>query len=129
MMAGHTERDRAAAPGSKTITVTGAATVSVAPDEAMLTFVVESDGVEPGTSMAANAIGVGSLLTRLSAEGVDVAATQTANVSVYPIRTYDPKTGQESLTGYRSQNTVVVRLRGADMTAAAGKLLSAGLEA
>jgi uncharacterized protein YggE len=48
---------------------------------------------------------------RLNAEGVEDAAMETSNVSVYPIRTYDPKTGKESLTGYRSQNTVTVTLK------------------
>ena len=118
-----------AAPGPTTMTVTGAATVYAVPDEAVITFVVESDGVEPGVSMSANAAEVEKVLARLSAEGVGGAETQTANVNVYPIRTYDPKTGQESLAGYRSQNTVVVRLRGSDMQAKAGRLLSAGLEA
>jgi uncharacterized protein YggE len=116
-------------PGSGTIMAIGMATVSVAPDEAMLTFVLENDGAEPGLAMTANAVGVRKLTARLSAEGVSGDAMQTANVSVCPVRAYDPKTGQESLTGYRSRNTVTVKLRGGGTPELAGKLLSAGLDA
>jgi uncharacterized protein YggE len=44
---------------------------------------------------------------------------------VYPIRTYDPKTGQETLSGYRSQNTVTVTLKDARTV---GKVLAASVE-
>ena len=120
---------RASASASRTITVTGTATVHAAPDEALLTFLVESDGAEPSVSMAANAAAVERVLTRLATEGATSSEMRTANVSVYAIRTYDPKTGQESLAGYRAQNSVVVRLQGSEMAAVAGRLLSAGLDA
>ncbi|OFW61239.1 MAG: hypothetical protein A2133_11125 [Actinobacteria bacterium RBG_16_64_13] len=108
-----------------TITVQGKATVSSAPDEAILTLAVESDGSDPAASMNANSAAVAKVLERLKAEGVDSANIETANVTVMAIRTYNPQTGQETLTGYRSQNTVTVTLTDA---AVVGKVLSAAVE-
>jgi uncharacterized protein YggE len=109
-----------------TITVIGKATVKSAPDEAVVTLAVESDGTEPGTSMNANAAATTKVMERLKAIGVESAAIETANVTVYPIRTYNPQTGEETLTGYRSQNSVTVTLKEAQMI---GKVLAAAVEA
>ena len=112
-----------------TITVVGSATVSSVPDQAALSLTVESDGTTPGAAMNANAAEVTKVLERLKAEGVDAAAIRTAYVNVYPIRTYNPDTGEETLAGYRAQNTVTVTLKGAAIADTAGRLLSAALEA
>ena len=66
------------------------------------------------------------VLDRLKSEGVAAEAIETTNVSVYPIRTYNPETGQETLTGYRAQNSVTVTLADAGQV---GKVLSAAVEA
>jgi uncharacterized protein YggE len=121
----------AANPGSgvgstDTITVVGAATVTSPPDEALLTLTVESDGKDPAASMNKNSAAVAAVLERLKGQNIDEADIKTANVSVYPIRTYDPQTGAEKLTGYRSQNSITVTL--AD-TKQVGKVLSAAVEA
>lgn len=124
---GDSSRDEgsAAIGAINTITVAGRATVSSAPDEAVLTLSVESDGADPGASMNANSIAVTKVLERLAAEGVDKASIETANVTVNAIRTYNPQTGVETLTGYRSQNTVTVTLTDAQMV---GKVLAAAVE-
>jgi uncharacterized protein YggE len=111
---------------ANTITVTGNATESSAPDEAVLTLTVESDGTDPGAALNANAVSVQKVLDRLKSEGVAAEAIETTNVSVYPIRTYNPDTGQEKLTGYRAQNSVTVTLADAKQV---GKVLSAAVEA
>lgn len=116
----------AAAGAPNTITVVGNAIESSAPDEAVLTLTVESDGVDPGASLNANAVAVQKVLDRLKSEGVAAEKIETANVSVYPIRSYNPDTGQETLTGYRAQNSVNVTLADAQQV---GKVLSAAVEA
>jgi uncharacterized protein len=108
-----------------TITVIGKATVTAAPDEAVLTLAVENEASEAGASLDANSAATKKVMERLKAEGVGDSAIETSNVSVYPIRTYDPKTGKESLTGYRSQNTVTVTLKDARTV---GKVLAASVE-
>ncbi len=109
-----------------TITVLGKATVSSPPDEAVLTLTVESDGTDPGAAMNANSAAVTKVMERLKAEGVEATAIETANVTVYPVRAYNQQTGEETLTGYRAQNTVTVTLKDAD---AVSKVLSAAVEA
>ena len=108
-----------------TITVVGKATVQSAPDEATVTLTVENDGTEPGAVLNSNSKSIQQVLDRLKAEGIEDSAVQTSNVSVYPIRTYDPKSGKESLTGYRAQNSVTVTLKDAALV---GKVLAASVE-
>lgn len=109
-----------------TITVLGKATVTSAPDEAVVSLTVESDGVDPAAAMNANSASVTEVMERLKTEGIESAATETANVSVYPNRQYNPQTGEEKLIGYRAQNTVTVTLKDA---AVIGKVLAAAVEA
>ena len=128
---GETEAGAALAAASgaiaspNTITVVGKATVQSAPDEAVLTLTVENDGADPGAVLDSNSKSIQQVLDRLKAEGIEDSAIQTSNVSVYPIRTYDPKSGKESLTGYRAQNSVTVTLKEAALV---GKVLAASVE-
>lgn len=109
-----------------TITVLGTATVTSAPDEAVVTLTVESDGADPAAAMNANSSAVNDVLERLKAEGVEESAIETTNVTVYPNRQYNPQTGEESLIGYRAQNSVSVTLEDAE---AVSRVLSAAVEA
>lgn len=117
--------DPSAVGAMNTITVQGKGTISSAPDEATITLAVENEGAEPGLVLDENSTSMKKVLERLKAEGVEESAIRTANVSVHPIRTYDPQTGRESLTGYRAQNSVTVKLRDA---ATIGKILAASVE-
>ncbi|MCL5735443.1 MAG: SIMPL domain-containing protein [Actinobacteria bacterium] len=108
-----------------TITVVGKAKVSSAPDEAVLSLSVETEAADPAKALDANSQSTQKVIDRLKSEGVEESAIRTANVTVYPIRTYDPKTGKESLTGYRAQNAVTVTLKDALKV---GKVLAAAVE-
>ncbi|OFV80451.1 MAG: hypothetical protein A2W26_09420 [Acidobacteria bacterium RBG_16_64_8] len=114
------------ATSPNTITVVGDATVSSAPDEAVLTLTIETDGDDPGTAMNQNAEAVTAVIDRLKQEDVEDGDIETANVSVYPIRSYHPETGKETLVGYRCQNSIRVTLADADVV---GRVLSAAVEA
>jgi len=107
------------------ITVVEDATVKSAPDEAVLTLSVESDGNDPATAMNRNSSSVSEVVERIKREGVKDEDLETANVAVYPIRTYT-ETGQEKLTGYRATNSIVVTVSDPKQV---GKLLSAAIEA
>jgi len=108
-----------------TVMVIGRADIRSIPDEAVVTLTEESDGVEPALAMNANSAAMARMLERLRVEGVDDEAVETVNISVFPVRTYDPQTGQETLVGYRAQNTVTVTLRDMNMV---GKVLAAAVE-
>ncbi|NLO28106.1 MAG: SIMPL domain-containing protein [Actinobacteria bacterium] len=109
-----------------TITVIGKATVTSAPDEAVIRLTVESDGADPAAAMNVNSTSVAEVMERLKAEGIESTAIETANVSVFPNRQYNPQTGEENLIGYRAQNTITVTLKDA---AVIGKVLAAAVEA
>jgi uncharacterized protein YggE len=83
----------------ETIMVIGTATVKSAPNEAVLNLSVEADGVEPGLAANADSAAVRGVIDRLTAEGVEDADIETANVSVHPIRTCDPR-GRGRTAGY-----------------------------
>jgi uncharacterized protein YggE len=121
-----TVQPASAAGAPDTITVSGKGTVTTAPDEAVLTLTVESEAPDPGAALDATSQATKKVLERLKAEGAEETAVETSNISLYPIRTYDPQTGEESLTGYRAQNTVTVTLTEA---LTVGKVLAASVEA
>jgi uncharacterized protein YggE len=108
-----------------TITVVGEATVKSAPDEAVLTLAVESDGKDPATAMNRNSAAVSDVVERIKREGAKDDDIETANVSVYAIRTYT-ETGQEKLAGYRATNSILVTVPDAKQV---GKVLSAAIDA
>lgn len=109
-----------------TISVNGTATVTAVPDEAVITVSVETDGATPAAALDANSKQAQAVVDRLKAEGVPEEAIDTQNVTVYPLRTYNPETGEESLSGYRAQNTVTVTLTD---IAQVGTILAAATEA
>ncbi len=121
-----TSQPAVAAGAPDTITVSGKGTVTSAPDEAVLTLTVESEGPDPAAALDANSQATEKVMQRLKAEGVEDSAIETSNVSLYPVRTYDPNTGKESLTGYRATNTITVTLTDALVV---GKVLAASVEA
>lgn len=110
---------------SNTVTVTGRATVTSTPDEAVVTLTVEKEAATAPAAMDAASVTTQQVMDRLKADGIEDSAIETASVTLYPIRTYDPNTGKETLTGYRAQNTITVTLSDAPTV---GKVLAAGVE-
>jgi uncharacterized protein len=113
------------AGAANTVTVNGDATVTSPPDEAVIVLTVENDGATAPAAMDATSTQSNQLLAKLKGVGIEDAAIQTSSVTLYPVRTYDPTTGKETLTGYRAQNSVKVTLKDAPTVA---KVLAAGVE-
>jgi len=97
-------------PLFNTITVSGTGTVSTLPDEAVIQIAVETSATTAAAALDANSKQTQKVLARLKADGVPDSAVETTNVAVYPNRTYDPKTGQETTAGYQATNSVNVTL-------------------
>jgi len=108
-----------------TVTVNGTATVTSPPDEAVIVLTVENDGTTATAAMDATSTQSNQLLAALGTAGIEDSAIQTTSVTLYPVRTYDPTTGKETLTGYRAQNSVKVTLKDA---ATVAKVLAAGVD-
>ena len=108
-----------------TVTVNGQATVTTPPDEAVVVLTVENDAPVAADAMNATSTETQKMVDRLKSDGIPESAIQTSSITLYPVRTYDPQSGKETLTGYRAQNSIKVTLKDAAMVA---KVLAAGVE-
>jgi uncharacterized protein YggE len=92
------------------ISVTGEATVSVAPDEARIDAGVTSEAKTAREASDANNAAMGKVLLALKSASIDEKDYQTSRLSLLP--QYAPnRTGPNAITGYRASNRVSIRLR------------------
>jgi len=92
------------------VTVTGTATVAVAPDTAMIRIGVTSQGKNARAASEANAKQMTAVLNAIKANGIDARDIQTSRLSLQP--QYDAsKQGPARLTGFQVTNQVTVRIR------------------
>jgi uncharacterized protein len=93
----------------KLITVTGQATVSVAPDTAAIRIGVSSRGKTAREASDANAKRMTAVLTAIKASGIAERDIQTSRLSLQP--QYDPnKGGTASLLGFQVTNQLTVKI-------------------
>jgi uncharacterized protein YggE len=101
------------------ISVTGEASVSVAPDQAQIEGGVTSDAETAREASEANNAAMGKVLLALKAAGVAEKDIQTSRLSLQP--QYPPnRSGPAPVVGYRASNRVTVRLH--DVTRVAGAI-------
>jgi uncharacterized protein len=92
------------------VSVTGEATVSVAPDQAQIEGGVTSDARTAREASEANNAAMNKVLQALKGAGIEERDTQTSRLSLQP--QYAPnRTGTSPITGYRASNRVTIRLR------------------
>jgi uncharacterized protein len=91
------------------ITVSGEATISVAPDRAEIEAGVTSDAKTAREASDANNAAMGKLLLALKAANIDEKDIQTSRLSLQP--QYPPnRPGPSPVVGYQASNRVTVRL-------------------
>jgi len=92
------------------ITVSGEATISVAPDLAQIDAGVTSDAKTAREASDANNAAMGKVLLALKGAGIEAKDYQTSRLSLQP--QYPPnRSGPSPIVGYRASNRVTVRLR------------------
>jgi uncharacterized protein YggE len=92
------------------ISVTGEATVSVAPDQAQIDAGVTSEAKTAKEASDANNSAMGKVLLALKGAGLEEKDYQTSRLSLQP--QYAPnRTGPSAIVGYRASNRVTIRLR------------------
>ena len=91
-----------------TIVVSGMGQATAMPDKATINVSVQNDGATSAEALDANSKDTQKVLDRLKSEGIASKDIETANVAVYPNYTYDDKTGQQTLAGYRAENSITV---------------------
>lgn len=116
-----------AMPADGRIVVTGSATVSGAPDTAMVTLSVVTDAATAGDALTGNSADTTKLIDAVKAAGVAAADVQTSGFSVYP--RYADRTDDDApprIAGYTVRNGVSVRVREVGKL---GELLDAAVRA
>jgi uncharacterized protein YggE len=96
-------------PPPPMITVSGEASISVAPDEAEIEAGATSDAKTAREASDANNTTMGKLLLALKAANIDSKDIQTSRLSLQP--QYAPNHNPPTVSGYRASNHVTVRLR------------------
>jgi uncharacterized protein len=103
------------------ISVTGEATLSVAPDQAQIDGGVTSDAKTAREASDANNAAMGKVLQALKAAGIAEKDIQTSRLSLQPQSVPNRVSGGPmQIVGYRAGNRVTVRLR--DVTTVAGTI-------
>src|SRR3979411_1335337 len=92
------------------ISVTGEATVSVAPDLAQIDGGVTSEAKTAREASDANNAAMGKVLLALKGAGIDAKDIQTSRLSLQP-QSAPNRTGPSAIVGYRASNRVTIRVR------------------
>jgi hypothetical protein len=110
----------------KLVTVTGEATVAVAPDAAMIRIGVSSQDKTAREASDANAKQMTAVLAAIKSNSIAERDIQTSRLSLQP--QYDPnKGGTARLTGFQATNQVTVRIRDiGNLAAVLDSAISAG---
>ncbi len=90
------------------ITVTGEASLSVAPDRAIVSAGVSSQAKAAREAMSANNKAMAAVLASLKEQGVADADVQTARLSLEAIRSKD---NAQPVAGFQASNRVTVQIR------------------
>jgi uncharacterized protein YggE len=95
------------------ISVTGEATVSVAPDQAQIDGGVTSDAKTAREASDANNAAMGKVLLALKGAGIDEKDYQTSRLSLQPqfAANYKPSERASGIVSFRASNRVTVRIR------------------
>jgi uncharacterized protein YggE len=112
-----------ACDNSRTVQVSGAATINVVPDRVLIELGVQSNGVTPTAVQAANSEAMQAVMAALAAQGIEAKDIATDIYVIEPIyEDYDSL----DIKGYRINNTIAITLREVQQTS---PVLAAALEA
>src|SRR6202047_2939547 len=93
------------------ISVTGEATVSVAPDLAQIDGGVTSEAKTAREASDANNAAMGKVLLALKGAGIDEKDYQTSRLSLQPQSSSSRPGAPSTIIGYRASNRVTIQLR------------------
>jgi len=97
-----------------TITIQGTGKISAAPDVAVLSLGVTSDGMSVKDVQTQNTQKMNAIIAALKAMNIANKDIQTSNYSIYP--KYDWTNNRQNLTGYTVSQNVTVKIRNLDST-------------
>jgi hypothetical protein len=99
------------APQTRSLSVSGTGTVSLAPDIAYVNIGVHTEDADISQAVSSNNTLAQAVVTALQNSGVDAKDIQTSNFSVYTTQNYDKLTGQSTGSAFAVDNTVYITVR------------------
>ncbi len=109
-----------------TISVTGQAELDVAPDEAYVVLVVETEGASAKETQDTNAQISDQVIKAIVGKGVKKDQIDTIGYSLYKREGYDPKTGKPFSLGYQQTHTMKITVKDVEKT---GDVIDAAIDA
>lgn len=104
-------QEPAAAPAQDgSLTVTGSAAITAAPDRASISVGVNETAAEVSQAQTTANAKVNAIVEAVKALGVEESKISTSNYSIFPQTEYDADTGRSVLVGYQVSNTVTINL-------------------
>ena len=100
----------------KTMSVSGQAKVSAAPDIAYITLGVLTEDKDARAAQKANATAMDKVIAAIKASGVKSEDIQTVNYTIYPKYDYNKETGAGTIIGYSVNNSVNITVRDLEKT-------------
>lgn len=104
-------QEPAAAPAQDgSLTVTGSAAITAAPDRASISVGVNETAAEVSQAQTTANAKVNAIVEAVKALGVEESKISTSNYSIFPQTEYDADAGRSVLVGYQVSNTVTINL-------------------
>lgn len=98
----------------RTIALSGHGEVKLAPDMAVVTAGVSTQGATAAEALTANTAAMNAVFESLKAAGIAAKDIQTSNFTVQPRYDYNDNTQPPKLAGYDVSNSVTVNVRNID---------------
>ena len=95
----------------RTITVTGQGEAAAAPDMAVLSLGVRTDGPTAAAALRENSAAMTETIDTLKELGVEARDIQTSGLSINPRYDYERNRSNPTLIGYTASNSLTVKLR------------------
>ena len=102
----------------RTLSVTGEGEARAAPDLAIVTIGVQTDGATAAEALSQNTAAMNATIAKLKSLDVESRDIQTAGLSVNPRYNYERDRNEPEVIGFRASNSVRVRLRDLDKAGA-----------
>lgn len=96
---------------AQTITVSADSKASIVPDLATLNFSVVSEGTDTVKLQTDNNNKINDAIAYLKTQSIDSKDIKTSGYNLNPKYVYNPKTGQNYISGYTMTQTVTVKIR------------------
>lgn len=103
-----------ASPSTRTLTVTGTGEASAAPDMAVFSIGVETEGPSAAVALRNNSAKMRAAIEKLKELGIEERDIQTSGLRVNPRYDYNSGTERPRLIGFVAANTVTAKLRDLD---------------